>query len=313
MAAGPGAIDSGAVVVNARGRHRETTMTFRAKTIFISGASRGIGLAIARRLARDGANIILAAKTAEPHPKLPGTVFSAAKEIVALGGKALPLVCDIRDEEQAKAAVAQGVAAFGGIDVCINNASAISLTGTLATEMKRYDLMSQVNARGTFLCSKLTLPHLLKAANPHILNLSPPLDLDPKWFANHVAYTTAKYGMSLCTLGMAAEFRGKVGVNSLWPITSIDTAAVRFALGGDAMAAVSRSPEIMADAAYAVLSRPAGECSGNFFIDEEVLRAEGVSDFSAYAPDAGDTPLQGDFFVPDAVFDRSPTRIKRGY
>ncbi len=288
-------------------------MTFRDKTIFISGASRGIGLAIARRLARDGANIILAAKTAQPHPKLPGTVFSAAKEIVALGGKALPLVCDIRDEEQAKAAVAQGVAAFGGIDVCINNASAISLTGTLATEMKRYDLMSQVNARGTFLCSKLTLPHLLKAANPHILNLSPPLDLDPKWFANHVAYTTAKYGMSLCTLGMAAEFRGKVGVNSLWPITTIDTAAVRFALGGDAMAAVSRSPEIMADAAYAVLSRPAGECSGNFFIDEEVLRAEGVSDFSKYAPGAGETPLQGDFFVPDAVFDRSPTRIKRGY
>jgi citronellol/citronellal dehydrogenase len=288
-------------------------MTFRNRTIFISGASRGIGLAIACRLARDGANIILAAKTAQPHAKLPGTVFSAAKEIVALGGKALPLVCDIRDEEQAKAAVAQGVAAFGGIDVCINNASAISLTGTLATEMKRYDLMSQVNARGTFLCSKLTLPHLLKAANPHILNLSPPLDLDPKWFANHVAYTTAKYGMSLCTLGMAAEFRGKVGVNSLWPITSIDTAAVRFALGGDAMAAVSRTPEIMADAAYAVLSRPAGECSGNFFIDEEVLRAEGVSDFSAYAPGVGDTPLQGDFFVPDAVFDRSPTRIKRGY
>ena len=313
MAAGPTAIDSGAVVDNARARHRETTMTFRAKTIFISGASRGIGLAIARRLARDGANIILAAKTAEPHPKLPGTVFSAAKEIVALGGKALPLVCDIRDEEQAKAAVAQGVAAFGGIDVCINNASAIALTGTLATEMKRYDLMSQVNARGTFLCSKLTLPHLLKAANPHILNLSPPLDLDPKWFANHVAYTTAKYGMSLCTLGMATEFRGKVGVNSLWPITSIDTAAVRFALGGDAMAAVSRTPEIMADAAYAVLSRPAGECSGNFFIDEEVLRAAGVSDFSAYAPGVGDTPLQGDFFVPDAVFDRSPTRIKRGY
>ena len=288
-------------------------MTFRNKTIFISGASRGIGLAIARRLARDGANIILAAKTAEPHPKLPGTVFSAAKEIVALGGKALPLVCDIRDEEQAKAAVAQGVAAFGGIDVCINNASAIALTGTLATEMKRYDLMSQVNARGTFLCSKLTLPHLLKAANPHILNLSPPLDLDPKWFANHVAYTTAKYGMSLCTLGMAAEFRGKVAVNSLWPITSIDTAAVRFALGGDAMAAVSRTPEIMADAAYAVLSRPARECSGNFFIDEEVLRAEGVSDFSKYAPGAVDTPLQGDFFVPDAVFDRSPTRIKRGF
>jgi len=313
MAPTRGAIDSDDDVDNARARDRETTMTFRDKTIFISGASRGIGLAIARRLARDGANIILAAKTAEPHPKLPGTVFSAAKEIVALGGKALPLVCDIRDEEQATAAVAQGVAAFGGIDVCINNASAIALTGTLATEMKRYDLMMQVNARGTFLCSKLTLPHLLKAANPHILNLSPPLDLDPKWFANHVAYTTAKYGMSLCTLGMAAEFRGKVGVNSLWPITSIDTAAVRFALGGDAMAAVSRTPEIMADAAHAVLSRPASECSGNFFIDEEVLRGEGVSDFSKYAPDAGDTPLQGDFFVPDAVFDRSPTRVKRGY
>ena len=288
-------------------------MTFRNRTIFISGASRGIGLAIACRLARDGANIILAAKTAEPHPKLPGTVYSAAKEIVALGGKALPVVCDIRDEAQVQAAVDQGVAAFGGIDACVNNASAISLTGTLATEMKRYDLMSQVNARGTFLCSKLTLPHLLKAANPHILNLSPPLDLEPKWFANHVAYTTAKYGMSLCPRGMAAEFRGKVGVNSLWPITSIDTAAVRFALGGDAMAAVSRTPEIMADAAYAVLSRPAAECSGNFFIDEEVLRGEGVSDFSKYAPDAGDTPLQGDFFVPDAVFDRSPTRIKRGY
>jgi citronellol/citronellal dehydrogenase len=288
-------------------------MTFRNRTIFISGASRGIGLAIACRLARDGANIILAAKTAEPHAKLPGTVYSAAKEIVALGGKALPVVCDIRDEAQVQMAVDEGVAAFGGIDVCINNASAIALTGTLATEMKRYDLMSQVNARGTFLCSKLTLPHLLKAANPHILNLSPPLDLDPKWFANHVAYTTAKYGMSLCTLGMAAEFRGKVGVNSLWPITSIDTAAVRFALGGDAMAAVSRTPEIMADAAYAVLSRPASECSGNFFIDEEVLRGEGVSDFSVYAPGAGDTPLQGDFFVPDAVFDRSPTRIKRGY
>jgi len=313
MAPTRGAIDSDDDVDNARARDRETTMTFRDKTIFISGASRGIGLAIARRLARDGANIILAAKTAEPHPKLPGTVFSAAKEIVALGGKALPLVCDIRDEEQATAAVAQGVAAFGGIDVCINNASAIALTGTLATEMKRYDLMMQVNARGTFLCSKLTLPHLLQAANPHILNLSPPLDLDPKWFANHVAYTTAKYGMSLCTLGMAAEFRGKVGVNSLWPITSIDTAAVRFALGGDAMAAVSRTPEIMADAAHAVLSRPASECSGNFFIDEEVLRGEGVSDFSKYAPDAGDTPLQGDFFVPDAVFDRSPTRVKRGY
>ncbi len=225
------------------------------------------------------------------------------------------MVCDIRDEAQVQAAVDQGVAAFGGIDVCINNASAISLTGTLATDMKRYDLMNQVNARGTFLCSKLTLPHLLKASNPHILNLAPPLDLDPKWFAHHVAYTMAKFGMSLCTLGMAAEFRGKVAVNSLWPITAIDTAAVRFALGGDAMAAECRTPDILADAAYAILSRPVADCSGNFFIDEEVLRAEGMADFSRYSPGSTDQaqPLQGDFFVPDAVFDRSPTKIKRGF
>jgi citronellol/citronellal dehydrogenase len=288
-------------------------MTFHGKTIFISGASRGIGLAIACRLAKDGARIILAAKTAEPHPKLPGTIYSAAAAVEAAGGKALPVVCDIRDEEQVKAAVAQGVAAFGGIDVCVNNASAISLTATLATDMKRYDLMSQVNARGTFLCSKVTLPHLLEAANPHILNLAPPLDMDPKWFAPHLAYTMAKFGMSLCTLGMAAEFKGKVGVNSLWPLTAIDTAAVRFALGGDAMAAECRSVEIMADAAYAILARPARECSGNFFIDEEVLRAEGRTDFSTYAPGGGDQPLQADFFIPEAVLKRTPTRLKRGY
>src|SRR3982751_5143256 len=272
-------------------------MTFRNRTIFISGASRGIGLAIACRLARDGANIIMAAKTAEPHPKLPGTVYSAAKEVVALGGKALPVVCDIRDEAQVQMAIDEGVAAFGGIDVCVNNASAIALTGTLKTDMKRYDLMNQVNARGTFLCSKLTLPHLLKAGNPHILNLAPPLDLDPQWFAHHVAYTMAKFGMSLCTLGMAAEFRSRgVAVNSLWPLTAIDTAAVRFALGGDAMAAQCRSPEIIADAAYAILAKPSRECSGNFFIDEEVLRADGMSDFSRYAPTGRDAaPLQGDF------------------
>ena len=289
-------------------------MTFRGKTVFISGASRGIGLAIACRLAREGANIVLAAKTAEAHPKLPGTIYTAAAEVEAAGGKALPVVCDIRDEQQVKAAVEQGVAAFGGIDVCINNASAISLTSTLDTDMKRYDLMSQVNARGTFLCSKATLPHLLKSANPHILNLAPPLDLDPKWFGPHVAYTMAKYGMSLCTLGMAAEFKARgVAVNSLWPLTAIDTAAVRFALGGDAMAAACRTPEIMADAAFAVLSRPSRECSGHFFIDEEVLRADGVADFSRYAPHAGAAPLQGDFFVPDAVFDRSPTKINRTY
>ena len=297
MAAGPTAIDSGAVVDNARARHRETTMTFRAKTIFISGASRGIGLAIARRLARDGANIILAAKTAEPHPKLPGTVFSAAKEIVALGGKALPLVCDIRDEEQAKAAVAQGVAAFGGIDVCINNASAIALTGTLATEMKRYDLMSQVNARGTFLCSKLTLPHLLKAANPHVLNLSPPLDFDVKWFANHPAYTLAKYSMSVYAWAMAEEFKGRIAFNGLWPRTGIATAAIANVLGGDEGMKRCRKPEIMADAAYVILNRPARACSGNFFIDDEVLAAEGITDFDQYAVSPG-TPLMPDFFVP---------------
>ena len=289
-------------------------MTFRGKTVFISGASRGIGLAIACRFAREGANIVIAAKTAEAHPKLPGTIYTAAADVEAAGGMALPVVCDIRDEQQVRAAVEQGVAAFGGIDVCVNNASAISLTPTLDTDMKRYDLMSQVNARGTFLCSKTTLPHLLKSANPHILNLSPPLDLDPKWFAPHVAYTMAKYGMSLCTLGMAAEFKARgVAVNSLWPLTAIDTAAVRFALGGDAMAAACRTPEIMADAAFAVLSRPSRECSGHFFIDEEVLREEGVSDFSRYAPHAGAAPLQGDFFVPDAVFDRSPTKINRTY
>jgi citronellol/citronellal dehydrogenase len=288
-------------------------MALRNRTVFISGASRGIGLAIACRLAREGANIILAAKTSEAHPKLPGTVFSAAEQVAAAGGKALPVVCDIRDEAQVLAAVEQGVATFGGIDACVNNASAISLTDTLSTEMKRYDLMNQVNARGTFLCSKATLPHLLKSENPHILNIAPPLDLDPKWFKGHVAYTIAKFGMSLCTLGMAAELRGRVGVNSLWPLTAIDTAAVRFALGGDAMAADCRSPEIMADAAYAIVSRPARDCSGNFFIDEEVLRAEGVTDFSRYAPPGHSGPLQADFFVPDAVFARSPTPLKPGF
>ncbi len=283
-------------------------MDLRGKTLFLSGGSRGIGLAIAVRAARDGANVIIAAKTAEPHPKLPGTIYTAATEIEAAGGKALPIVCDIRSEEQVRAAVDAGAEAFGGIDICINNASAIALTDTLSTDMKRYDLMNGINARGTFLCSKLTLPHLLRSANPHILNIAPPLDLDPKWFAGHVAYTMAKYGMSLCTLGMAQEFRERgVAVNSLWPLTAIDTAAVRFALGGDAMARVSRTPEIVADAAHVILTRPARECSGNFFIDEEVLRAAGVSDFAVYAPHAGNDPLVGDFFVPADVLSRSPT------
>jgi citronellol/citronellal dehydrogenase len=286
-------------------------MGLAGKTIFISGGSRGIGLAIALRAARDGANVVIAAKTDTPHPKLEGTVHTAAAAIEAAGGKVLAAICDIRDEAQVQAAVDAAVQKFGGIDICVNNASAISLTPTLATDMKRYDLMNQVNARGTFLCSKLTLPHLLKAANPHILNLSPPLDMAPKWFANHVAYTMAKFGMSMCTLGMAEEFRAKgVAVNSLWPLTTIDTAAIRNVLGGDGLARMSRAPEIMADAAYAIFNRPSRDCSGNFFIDEEVLRAEGVTDFSAYDPPGG--KLVADFFVPDAVFARVPTKVARG-
>ena len=286
-------------------------MSLKGKTLFVSGGSRGIGLAIALRAAADGANIIIAAKTAEPHPTLPGTIYTAKAAIEEAGGVAIAALCDIRDEAAVRTAVAQGVAAFGGIDICVNNASAIALTSTLTTEMKRYDLMQQVNARGTFLCSKLTLPYLLHAENPHILNIAPPLDLAPKWFGPHVAYTMAKFGMSLCTLGMAEEFRaGGVAVNSLWPLTVIDTAALRIAMPGDRVPRLSRSPQIMADAAYAILNRPSRDCTGNFFIDEEVLRADGITDFSGYAPEAGDSPLGADFFVPDAVFANSPTRIQ---
>ncbi len=283
----------------------------RGKTLFISGASRGIGLAIALRAAREGANIAIVAKTAQAHPKLPGTIFTAAAEIEAAGGRALPIQCDIRSEEQVEAAVAQTVQTFGGIDACINNASAIALTGTLQTDMKRYDLMHSINTRGTFLCSKATIPHLLNAANPHILNMAPPLDMHPRWFAGHVAYTMAKYGMSMCTLGMAAEFKSKgIAVNSLWPLTAIDTAAVRNVLGGDGMAKLSRKPDIVADAAIAILGRPAAECTGNFFIDEEVLRAEDVNDFAPYANDPS-SPLVPDFFVPDDVLARSSTPLQR--
>ena len=279
-------------------------MSLEGKTIFITGASRGIGLAIALRAARDGANIAIAAKTAEPHPKLPGTIHTAAAEIERAGGKALPLVCDIRFEDQVEAAVARTVERFGAIDICINNASAIALTGTLQTDMKRYDLVNQINARGTFLVSKTCLPHLFKAANPHILNLAPPLDMRAKWFAPHVAYTMAKYGMSLCTLGMAEEFRSRgVAVNSLWPLTAIDTAAIRNVIGGAEMAKACRKPEIMADAAYVILNRRARECSGQFFIDEEVLRSEGVRDFKIYSAGAADS-LIPDFFVPDEVVAR---------
>jgi citronellol/citronellal dehydrogenase len=283
-------------------------MSLKDKTLFISGASRGIGLAIACRAAADGANVVIAAKTTEPHPKLPGTIYTAAEDIEAAGGRALPVICDIRFEDQVEAAVAQAAERFGGIDICINNASAISPTPTLETEMKRYDLMHDINTRGTFLVSRHCVPYLKQAANPHILNLAPPLDMDPKWFAPHLAYTMAKMGMSLCTLGMAREFAGDgIAVNSLWPLTAIDTAAVRNVLGGAEMVVGSRKPEIMSDAAHAILTRPSRECSGNFFIDEVLLREEGVTDFAPYAVDPG-AELFRDFFVPDAVAEALPTQ-----
>src|SRR4030095_7757877 len=246
-------------------------MSLRGKTLFITGASRGIGLAIGLRAARDGANVAIVAKTAEPNPKLPGTIFTAAKEIEAAGGKGLPLACDIRFEDQVAAAVKKTVETFGGIDILVNNASAISLTGTESTEMKRYDLMHGINTRGTFLCSKVCIPHLKKAQNPHVLNISPPLNMETKWFAPHVAYTMAKFGMSLCVLGMAGEFKqAGIAFNALWPRTTIATAAIQNLLGGDQMMKASRKPEIMGDAAYVIFNRPARECTGNFFIDDEV-------------------------------------------
>lgn len=274
-------------------------INLKGKTLFVSGASRGIGLAIAKRAAQDGANIILAAKTAEEHPKLPGTIYTAADEVIESGGQALPIVCDIRDEEQVRQAINSGVEEFGGIDICINNASAIQLTNTLQTDMKRYDLMHQINSRGTFLVSKACLPHLLKSDNPHILNLSPPLDMNPKWFGPHVAYTMAKYGMSLCVLGMAEEFKEQgVAVNALWPRTAIATAAIKNALGGDAIMSISRFPEIMGDAAYTILTKPSKEFTGNFCIDDTVLADNGVTDFSVYAEVPFDQ-LAPDFFVPE--------------
>ncbi len=266
------------------------------KTLFISGASRGIGKAIALRAAADGANIVIAAKTAEPHPKLPGTIYTAAKEIEAAGGRALPLIVDIRDEGRVAEAVELAVKEFGGIDILVNNASAISLTGTLYTPLKRFDLMHQVNVRGTYACSHFCLPHLLKADNPHILNISPPLNMDAKWFKDHVAYTMAKYGMSMCVLGMAAEFASKgVAVNALWPQTAIATAAMAM-IGGEKAMASCRKPEIMADAAHLILSRASTEHSGNFYIDEDLLRAAGTSDFAAYAVEPGHELIR-DFFL----------------
>lgn len=269
----------------------------KGKTMFVSGGSRGIGLAIATRAAQDGANVIIAAKTAEPHPRLPGTIYTAAEQIEQAGGQALPIVCDIRDEQQVESAVAAGAEAFGGIDICVNNASAISLTPTLNTSMKRYDLMHQINTRGTFLVSKTCIPYLLKSDNPHILNLSAPLNMEEKWFAPHVAYTMAKFGMSMCVLGMAGEFREQgIAVNALWPRTVIATAAVQNLLGGEDMIKRSRKPEIMADAAHVILTRPSREFSGNFCIDDEVLESAGVTDLSIYAVDPSVEPIP-DFFV----------------
>ncbi len=270
--------------------------TLENKTLFITGASRGIGLAIAKRAAADGANVVIAAKTTEPHPKLPGTIYTAAEEIEAAGGKALPVPTDIRFEDQVRAAVARAIETFGGLDILVNNASAISLTGTLETPMKRFDLMFGVNVRGTYVCSQACLPHLLEAANPHILNMAPPLNLEPKWFSGHVAYTMAKYGMSMCVLGMAEEFRARgVAVNALWPRTSIATSAISM-IGGEPMLRHSRKPEILADAAHWILTQPAGECTGNFFLDVDALARAGVTDLSKYAVQPG-VELLADFFI----------------
>ncbi|MEH6445178.1 MAG: NAD(P)-dependent oxidoreductase [Oceanospirillaceae bacterium] len=266
------------------------------KTLFITGASRGIGLEIAKRAALDGANIVIAAKSATAHPKLPGTIYTAAKEIEALGGNALPLQIDIRKDDQIAAAISTAVSTFGGIDICINNASAISLTSTAKTSMKRFDLMHQVNTRGTFAVSKACLPHLLNSENPHILNLSPPLNMQAKWFENHTAYTIAKYGMSLCVLGMAQEFSNQgIAVNALWPKTVIHTAALA-ALGGIIQAENCRTPAIVADSAHHILLQDARHCTGNFFIDEQVLTEAGITDFSKYAVDPTKT-LMPDLFL----------------
>ncbi|XP_062268981.1 hydroxysteroid dehydrogenase-like protein 2 [Platichthys flesus] len=266
-------------------------------TLFITGASRGIGKAIALKAARDGANIVIAAKTAEPHPKLPGTIYTAAQEVEAAGGKALPCIVDIRDEKQVGDAVQKAVEMFGGIDILVNNASAINLTGTLETPMKKVDLMLGVNMRGTYMTSKLVIPHLLKSRSPHILNLSPPLNLNPVWFKNHTAYTMAKYGMSMCVLGMAEEFRGQIAVNALWPKTAIQTAAMDM-LGGEEVGKQCRTSDIMADAAYAILTQPK-DYTGRFVVDEDILREHGIKDFEQYAVQPGH-PLLPDFFLDEA-------------
>ena len=273
--------------------------TLHRKTLFITGGSRGIGLAIALRAARDGANIAIAAKTSDPHPKLPGTIYTAAAEIEQEGGKALPILCDIRFEDQVQAAAEQTANHFGGIDICINNASAISLTPTVQTDMKRYDLMHEINGRGTFLTSKTCVPYLKKAENPHILMLSPPLDLNPRWFAPHVAYTISKYNMSLCVLGLSAELkRDGIAVNALWPRTTIATAAIANLLGGDKLMRASRKADILADAAHVILTKPSREFTGNFCIDDTLLWENGKREFDHYRIDPSED-LAPDFFVPE--------------
>src|SRR3954454_4991571 len=272
-------------------------MSLKGKTLFITGASRGIGLAIGLRAARDGANIAIAAKTDTPHPKLPGTIHTAAAEIEAAGGEALPLVVDVRDEENVKRALDATAEKFGGIDIVVNNASAIQLTNVQQTDMRRFDLMHQINTRGTFMVSKYAIPHLLKSENPHILMLSPPLDMQEKWFASYTGYAMAKFGMSLVVLGLAGELRGTIAVNALWPRTTIATSAIKNIVGGDAIMRRSRTPEILADAAYAIFNKPK-TFSGNFLIDDTFLSEEGVTDFDRYRADPSQR-LQVDFFVPD--------------
>lgn len=285
-------------------------MSLKGKTLFITGGSRGIGLAIAIRAARDGANVTIAAKTAEPHPKLEGTIYTAAAEIEAAGGKCLPLMVDVRDEASVAEAIAKTAETFGGLDIVVNNASAISLTNTQMTDMKRYDLMHQINTRGTFMVSKYAIPHLEKAENPHILMLSPPLDMKMRWFAPHLAYTMAKYGMSLCVLGLSGELAPKgIAVNALWPRTTVATAAVKNLLGGDKMVQASRTPEMLADAAYMVFNKPSRSFSGNFLIDDNFMAGEGVTDFTPYRVDPS-VPLMPDFFVPEEI--KPPEGVKGG-
>jgi citronellol/citronellal dehydrogenase len=273
-------------------------MTFQGKTLFITGASRGIGLAIALRAAREGANIAVAAKTVSPHPKLPGTIYSAAEEVEKVGGKALPLALDVRDEETVKAGLQRTAGHFGGLDIVVNNASAINLAPVAQTEMRRFDLMHQINTRGAFMVSKYAIPYLAQVANPHILMLSPPLDMKQKWFAGHTAYSIAKFGMSLVVLGLAGELRSRIAVNALWPRTTIATSAIRNLLGGDEIMRRSRSPEIVAEAAVRIFAKPAKSFTGNFLIDDSFLIAEGVTDLDQFRMDPS-LPLSPDFFVPD--------------